>query len=281
MRTETQTSMAVMVAVLLALPAQAAVTGYWRFETDGGSGVTNGQALASVDDSSGNGRTGAPIGSPVATYAGTPFPDPVPQTGAANLFALNNSTDQGVLLSGAAASGLIGANFTIEAFIRLPSIAANPNGYSLFRSRDATSFPLGFGLVDSAGTGGLDDDLRLNLSDANITLQPDINLLAGVNYHVAATYDGATARLYVDGNLMDSAAGTGFLGTSVQSAIGNDPQYPSGYNTFFPGFIDEFRISNVALAPEQFLNATIPEPSAVMLLGLGGLLLRRRQRRSR
>lgn len=42
----------------------------------------------------------------------------------------------------------------------------------------------------------------------------------------------------------------------------------------FVGFLDEVRFSNVALTPDQFL---LPEPSAVCLLALGGLLLQRRR----
>ena len=35
------------------------------------------------------------------------------------------------------------------------------------------------------------------------------------------------------------------------------------------GYLDEFRISDEALSPNQFLNASIPEPSTVSLLLFG------------
>lgn len=253
------------ICVLAMESAPAGVVGYWRFEADGGSGVTNGQTVVTVDDSSGNGRTGTNIGS--FTYANTPFTNSIAATGATNLFALNlNAGDnQGVLISGAAATGLLNSNFTLEAFIRMTDQSAVR---AVFRTRSGT-FPLSFSTANVGG--GAFNDLSFSLTDAGINLQPNLDLAVGVNYHVAVTYDGATARMYVNNALVSSTNGTGFTGSSLQSAIGVDPQFPSGYGTAFVGSIDEFRISDVALAPHQFLN--IPEPATVSLGILGSLIL--------
>lgn len=46
----------------------------------------------------------------------------------------------------------------------------------------------------------------------------------------------------------------------------------------FDGNLDNIRFSDVALTPAQFIQ--VPEPSALALLGLGGLALFARPRRS-
>jgi hypothetical protein len=64
-------------------------------------------------------------------------------------------------------------------------------------------------------------------------------------HHVASTYDGATIRLYVDGQLESSFARSGTIpaGTSPL-AIGARP----GVN-YYAGLMDEFTIYNRALTP--------------------------------
>src|SRR5262249_23644371 len=59
--------------------------------------------------------------------------------------------------------------------------------------------------------------------------------------HLAATYDGATMRLYVNGALAATKAGSGSLLTSPdQLQIGGD----SIYGQYFQGLIDEVRVYN-------------------------------------
>ncbi len=66
--------------------------------------------------------------------------------------------------------------------------------------------------------------------------------------HLAATYDGTTIRLYVNGAQVASAAQTGAIATSTNSLqIGGD----SLYGQFFQGTIDEVRLYNVALTAGQ------------------------------
>lgn len=76
--------------------------------------------------------------------------------------------------------------------------------------------------------------------------------------HLAATYDGATMRLYVNGTQVSSAAQTGAIATSTNPLqIGGD----SFNGQFFKGTIDEVRIYNVALTAAQIqtdMNTPIP-----------------------
>ena len=65
--------------------------------------------------------------------------------------------------------------------------------------------------------------------------------------HVAATYDGATLRLYVDGTLVASVAATGAIATSTGALrIGGNTLW----GEYFQGLIDEVRVYNRALTAE-------------------------------
>ena len=70
-------------------------------------------------------------------------------------------------------------------------------------------------------------------------------LTANTWAHLAATYDGATVRLYVNGVQVASRAKTGTIATSTNPLqIGGD----SIYGQYFAGRIDEVRIYNRALS---------------------------------
>jgi hypothetical protein len=108
-------------------------------------------------------------------------------------------------------------------------------------------------------------------------------------HHVAVVWNGSTLRYYEDYLLATSVfpalpwtqaatASTFTVGYFSFSALG-------GFNgNDYVGLMDEVRVSNTALGPSQFLQATaIPEPSTAALFagGLMGLALARRSRRSR
>jgi len=69
--------------------------------------------------------------------------------------------------------------------------------------------------------------------------------------HLAATYDGATLRLYINGAQVSSQSHTGSLVTSTGALrIGGD----SMWGEYFRGMIDEVRIYNRALTPTEIIN---------------------------
>lgn len=66
--------------------------------------------------------------------------------------------------------------------------------------------------------------------------------------HLAATYDGAMLRLYVNGVQVASRAQTGSISVSSGSLrIGGD----NIWGEFFQGRVDEVRIYNRALSPAE------------------------------
>jgi hypothetical protein len=78
--------------------------------------------------------------------------------------------------------------------------------------------------------------------------------------HLAASYDGAAMRLYVNGVQVASRAQTGAIATSTDPLqIGGD----SIYGQYFAGRIDEVRIYNRALSAAQIqsdMNTPVAPP---------------------
>ena len=68
--------------------------------------------------------------------------------------------------------------------------------------------------------------------------------------HLAATFDGATARYYVDGAEVASRAFSGSVGDSNAWRIG---AYGSVAGGFFDGLIDEIRVYDRALGPSEIV----------------------------
>src|SRR5262249_37489705 len=87
-------------------------------------------------------------------------------------------------------------------------------------------------------------------------------LTANTWAHLAATYDGATTRIYVNGTLVTNKAQTGTITTSTNPLqIGGD----SLYGGYFAGRIDEVRIYNRALSVAEIqsdMNSAVTPPQS-------------------
>jgi hypothetical protein len=90
--------------------------------------------------------------------------------------------------------------------------------------------------------------LTLNQGGLSTYLDSGRKPLVGQWQHVAVTYDGSTARIYVDGTEVASKAFSGNVGDSNVWRIGAYGASPAG---FFDGLIDEVRIYKQALTASQ------------------------------
>lgn len=103
--------------------------------------------------------------------------------------------------------------------------------------------------------------------------------------HFAAVWDPSTGvdgelRLYLDGDLEYSAGGNpGFDDDGEGGELQIGGQRAESPRDLFDGQLDEFRYSDTALAPSEFLNVAVPEPSTLSFVSLAtvfGLLGRRK-----
>lgn len=85
-------------------------------------------------------------------------------------------------------------------------------------------------------------------------------------HHLAATYDGANMKIYIDGLLAGSQAQTGNITTNSNLlSLGNQP----GFSEYFGGYADEMRVWNVARTQAQIqadMNRELDPASATGLV---------------
>ncbi len=211
------------------------LVGAWML--DDGSGAT-------AADSSGNNYIGTLVGSPGWT------------SGKINGALSFNGVDQRVVVSDNADLDITGT-ITLSAWIQ-PSQAATQyvlkkahqasvDGYELGLSSGGTAF-VRFNQTTSADTFRIDSTSQYP-TDGNTWM------------HLAATYDGATIKLYVNGNLQSSAAKSFSIATNnLGLGIGAED---GGFRPF-KGKLDEVQVYNRALSASEVRNLanTAPNVSA-------------------
>jgi hypothetical protein len=227
--------------------------GYWRFEE------ASGQAL----DLSANARHGDLNGG--AARSATVFGSSVPQTSAANAQSMEFFGSDGDAVNMGNGFNVDDDDFTLEAYVNLrdafsfPLIAGKlvggnflDRGFELQGRPDAAhgngeAGPGKWKALFRSRDGGNSDDL----------FSADLNY--NTWYHLAAVRNGATLSLYVDGVLAGSKAisNSGSYTSGQEFSVGgaNTTGGPPGdFGRAVNGYVDEVRLSNIALTPSQFLN---------------------------
>ncbi|HET9665868.1 MAG TPA: LamG-like jellyroll fold domain-containing protein, partial [Desertimonas sp.] len=218
-----------LAGLVLAAPAWGAPTPglVAAYAFDEGSGV-------SAVDASGNGRTGSVAG---ATWSTGRY-------GGALSF---DGTNDYVSLPGLGT--FYNAAFTLEAWVQKATVKNDVgivgtwagNGPMLWIDHLATRYQLTLG-------GSLSS-----------YLDSGVNPLTGQWQHLAASFDGTTARFYINGVEVASRAVSGAVGTSNTWRIGAYGTVPGG---FFDGLIDEIRVYDRALSTTE-VQADMSQPLGI------------------
>jgi hypothetical protein len=221
----------VIVMLIAAGDASATLLGYWTLDEDSG-------AIAA--DSSGNGHDGTIKG---ATW--TPG-----KSGSALSF---DGVDDYVLCAERMGTGpgtypaqLMPKTFTVSCWTRLDSFAY----FSSFvgNGMDSGDDECGFFLYNWGWVGDNERDFGLAIrTETAMSYVETPNIYeANTWYHLAATYDGADVRIYVNGSLVAGPTNVGGPIRWVSAGSGNYPErfaigvwLDPGYDLWIDGVIDE------------------------------------------
>lgn len=230
----------------------------WRFE----EGIAGQPATGAVIDSSGNNLNGAPVNGP--RYSLNVPVGSLPQTGEPDHLSLAFDGADRVFIPDYPQLQLT-HSLTVEAYIDPSSGFPYGQQQILFRGDDRPQLdPYNLFIQYQNGKNGQNNTAEVVFQIYNATGgEASVSApLPGLNlwFHVAGTLDDATGTLtlYINGVEKDS------LVTSVRPFAALDPRQSPGLgigdtqsatdSEFFHGLIDEVRISNIALSPDQFIG---------------------------
>jgi hypothetical protein len=198
--------------------------GYWRFEEVAGS-------VAS--DSSGNGRSGSYLGGAALGAAGA-----VAGSKAASFDGVN---DEVTVSTGAAA--LSPPQLTVEAWAKSKTTTWNTWGYIVSKRSSYIIHPV-------QGSRNIDFRVWTGATVRTLTWTPPTGFDISQWHHYAGSYDGTTARFYVDGSERVSLLASGTAAPDNGPLhIGRDDDWAR----YGSAFIDEVAVYATALPAARIL----------------------------
>jgi hypothetical protein len=223
--------------------AASGLVGYWTFNN--GSGTT----LSNQCTTTGSALNGSLVNSPGWTSS------PVQHGG--NALSFDGTNDYVSIPDNNTLD--ITTNITLEAWV----YATKNSGIQNVMSKSSSSINTGY-IFPRTDDGWANVIVYLHIGGSFQTLSaayPSLNAW----HHLAATYDGATMKIYINGTLSASRAQTGTITTNSNVlALGNQ----TGFSEYFGGYGDEFRLWNVARTQTEIQNGMNSELDPTAQTGL-------------
>ncbi|MDI1304239.1 MAG: T9SS type A sorting domain-containing protein, partial [bacterium] len=135
----------------------------------------------------------------------------------------------------------LNTSFTVSAWVNRNSV-----NQTILSKRDS-GFSQGYDLsINAAGKA----EMSWYVGAAKKTITSNVVIPSGYWHHIGVTFDGTTAKMYIDGvNKISTAAGVPTATTQSFLVAAADGVTPT---SFFNGSIDEVRVWDVALTDAQF-----------------------------
>ncbi len=162
----------------------------------------------------------------------------------------------------------IASNWTIETWAKVDTYTDNSWNVILDRRTVFSLYLLNDNDADFAirfVTRDANDNIVSSLRSDN----SDINLELGQWFHVAVQYDGTTAKLFINGYLVDESTDN-FVLSSSTNALNVAAKYWGSYSRYLDGRIDEIRISDIprygdSFCPNRFTSFEKDENTVLLL----------------
>jgi hypothetical protein len=205
---------------------------YWRLGEI--SGVTAFDSTGAVNGAHANGPTLGGTGAPTHANGATIFD------------GVDDSIGFGDVYDFAGTS-----SFTVEGWLNRTAVGEAATWRIIVGKEPAADPRDGWALAIAPNSAGCPQCIYFDRVAASNddTVNSTTGIVAGSWYHFAATYDGATMRMYVNGALEASTASAlSIPNTTYPVRLGSLHPAPT---TLFPGRLDEIAIYNVALSGAQ------------------------------
>ncbi len=244
----------IAVAVALVCSAHAGIVGEWTFDGQNLNDTMSGTAHRAI--SRANGVNNVAMAYSTDTYSGSGYSADLSADGL-YLYILDSKT---YLPTDA---------FTYSVFVKVDGWQGGTWDTILSKQSGGTA---GFALRQTSNLDYTGVDLIGQKNVRDVTDQ--VNVVDNDWHHLAFTYDGTTAKYYIDGVLRRSLASgftpdtTSFLVLGAQDTVGN-------YR--FGGLVDDLTIYDTALSAAEI--AAIPEPATLgLVVSFGGAIIVIRRR---
>ncbi len=158
------------------------------------------------------------------------------------------------------ATDMLASELTLSGWVRLDAAGVAPRIVAKAANDGSAIYEL---LIDD-GTG--EAVARMNIGGSTVEARGGA-VPTGSWHQLAATWDGSTVVLYVDGSQVDTAAGAGALGTdlTVPLVIGNIASADRGVD----GRLDQIEVDHVARSSDRIATsyANLSNPAAFVSMG--------------